>query len=429
MGQTIILLLFLPVYACTIMAALLDIRRSSLTKKKRLQAAGLVTAAVLLSAFVFLRFGRLTYLRFYVLLVQLPIYLLFRLISEYRGIKLLFTMVTTVTLSALPVEFVMFFRILTGGNSLMMLIGFCLSFLLALFLVFRLLRPSFIYMLKYEKGQVFWKFYIIPALYYLYGLFGSGYDFLQNNSLKRFFVLLIPDLIVLISYILLADIFKSTNENQMLVNDKNLVLAQLDASMDQIEQLRESEQQSAIYRHDFRHHLNYISACLLEQKNQEAIDYIAEINEELTRSKIICYTENESINLILSSYLHKAEELGITTSVTVSTSDFEKYQITDLCCLLSNALENALHACEKIHCEKTRTLRFHLYTKNRKLCMDLRNSFDGKPAFSNGLPVSEALSEPGKQHGIGTRSMAHIVEKYHGVYAFSVKNDEFIFLD
>jgi hypothetical protein len=63
-----------------------------------------------------------------------------------------------------------------------------------------------------------------------------------------------------------------------------------------------------------------------------------------------------------------------------------------------------------------------VYTKNNKLCIDLRNTYQSELTFQEGLPVSK---EPG--HGYGTKSMAHIVEKHGGVFQFSVKDGWFIF--
>nr|WP_238457827.1 GHKL domain-containing protein [Desulforamulus ferrireducens] len=63
-----------------------------------------------------------------------------------------------------------------------------------------------------------------------------------------------------------------------------------------------------------------------------------------------------------------------------------------------------------------------MYTKNNKLCLDIRNSYQTEPAFHQGIPVAE---EQG--HGFGIKSMVHIVEKYGGVYQFSVKDGWFIF--
>jgi sensor histidine kinase regulating citrate/malate metabolism len=63
-----------------------------------------------------------------------------------------------------------------------------------------------------------------------------------------------------------------------------------------------------------------------------------------------------------------------------------------------------------------------IYSKNNKLCIDLRNKYKIKPVFERGLPVTKE-----KEHGVGIKSMVRIVEKYNGVYQFIVKEGVFIF--
>ena len=92
---------------------------------------------------------------------------------------------------------------------------------------------------------------------------------------------------------------------------------------------------------------------------------------------------------------------------------------------MSNALENAIKACEAIPDRNNRFVSLRVYSKNTKLCIDIRNSFQEEPVFDHGkqgLPVS---TEQG--HGFGVKSMAHIVEKHGGVFQFSVEDGWFIF--
>jgi len=109
-------------------------------------------------------------------------------------------------------------------------------------------------------------------------------------------------------------------------------------------------------------------------------------------------------------------------TVNVKLPDLLPFSDTELCSLLSNALENAIHACEQIPDSNKRIIRLRMYSKNNKLCIDLHNSYQAEPIFQQGLPVSK---EQG--HGFGTKSIAHIVEKHGGVFQFSVKDGWFIF--
>lgn len=87
--------------------------------------------------------------------------------------------------------------------------------------------------------------------------------------------------------------------------------------------------------------MTFIQNCLINNHTEQALDYINEINTSLDNTRITRYCNNEAINLILSSYISKANKTGITTQISVTASDFSGYKITDLCSLLANAIENA----------------------------------------------------------------------------------------
>ena len=151
MGQSDIFVFFLPLYGITVMAGLLNVRRSDFTKRKTLLLCSFVFLAVAVNIFVYLYLGRQIYSRFYILWIQIPLYVGFRIISRYRGVKLLFALLTTITLASLPVQFVIVFRILTDGNPVLIAIGFVTSYLIMLILVFLFLRPNVIYILEHGE--------------------------------------------------------------------------------------------------------------------------------------------------------------------------------------------------------------------------------------------------------------------------------------
>ena len=90
--------------------------------------------------------------------------------------------------------------------------------------------------------------------------------------------------------------------------------------------------------------------------------------------------------------------------------------------MLSNALENAIHACTQITYPEGRYINLKLYEKNEQLCINLANSYEEEPAFENDIPVSHKVG-----HGFGVQSMISVVNKYSGIYGFFAKNGEFRF--
>ena len=169
-------------------------------------------------------------------------------------------------------------------------------------------------------------------------------------------------------------------------------------------------------------HFAFLQGLASKGNIAEIIEYLRGVQSDIDAITPIRFCENETVNLILSSFSAKAEKAKIQLITEVKLTGSLPFTDTELCSLLSNALENAMQASEKISNSSERIIRVRLYTKNNKLCMDTRNSYRVEPEFLEGLPVSK---EPG--HGFGTKSMAHIIEKHGGVYQFTVKDGWFIF--
>ncbi|MBO5292513.1 MAG: GHKL domain-containing protein [Lachnospiraceae bacterium] len=405
-------------YACTVMYLLLDVQWTKLSQKRKLWGTLFFTVFIILNTSAQLVLDYQIYEKFYLLLTQLPVFVLFLIISDYRGIKLFFVLLTTVFFSS-PV---MILLSVLRHFSAAYVWAFFLCNLALVFLIYRFFKKPFNYMLSYGDNKMFLLFSAIPLLYYIYSYACTKYQFVDSVISEQFFIRQIPCLIVLFSYVLLTAIFHVVSEKVELKNAQNLAIAQLNAATTQLEQLRITEQQSAIYRHDLRHHMNYLNICITENKLQEAAAYIQQIYHQLDSMKVERYSENEPINLILSSYAGKAKKKDVAIKIHVTATDFSRFHVTDLCSLLANALENAITAGSQSPNPDLRYINLRMYEKNNKLYLDLRNGYVTEPVFENGIPVSYRAG-----HGIGVKSMIHVVEQYEGIYRFGTEHREFFF--
>ena len=191
--------------------------------------------------------------------------------------------------------------------------------------------------------------------------------------------------------------------------------------------------------------MNFIQSCLNDNNYTQAQEYISEICTNLDNSRITKYCDNEAVNLILSSYIGKANEHNITTHISVTAANLADYKPTDLCSLFANALENAINACRLVQtgskndynsyngmtvnnstdynsANSNRIITVKVFDKNNKLCINITNTYAVEPIFVNNTPVSDKSG-----HGIGVRSIISVIEKYNGVYDFFTKDGVFYF--
>ena len=405
-------------YAFTVMFMLLDVQWKTLSLKVKRLGMAYFTVLMVLNIWLQTVLDHQQYGRYYFLFAQLPLFVLFLIISDYRGIKLFFVLLTTVFFSSPTIILFSVLRsFLISPAGITLLCSFVM-----VFLIYRFLKKPFNYALSHGDNRLFLLFSAIPLLYYIYSYTSTRYQFSNMVADAHFFIRQMTWLIVLFSYILLLKIFQMVSEKAELENAQNLAVIQLNAATKQIEQLRINQQQSAIYHHDLRHHMNYLNACIEENKLQEASAYIRQTFDHIDSIKVERYSENEPLNLILSSYADKAKEKGIDMKITITASDFSRFYVTDLCSLLANALENAITAASRAQSADLRYITLRLYEKNRKLCLDLCNGYSTPPVFENDIPVSRKSG-----HGIGVKSMIHVVEQYKGVYRFRAEDGEFRF--
>ena len=203
---------------------------------------------------------------------------------------------------------------------------------------------------------------------------------------------------------------------------RNNLKLQVGQAVREIEALRTSQQQTRAYRHDLRHHLQYISACIENGRGEQAQEYIQSICTEIEASKVTIYCENETANLIFSSYASRAENCGVPFRVEANIPQLISVAETDLCVLLSNALENALRACRRLKAEdRAAFIEVEAREKNGWIFLQFVNPCPKGVRFEDGLPVNRA-----EGHGVGVRSICAIVEKYKGLSDFSVQEGRFI---
>ena len=272
--------------------------------------------------------------------------------------------------------------------------------------------------LKYESRTILTLFLVLPFAYYVLEYAFTVYtDLLYTGGAVA---LEFMDSFIVIVYIIFSLLTVEILSRKAKAERENVILS-VAASQAQKELTRiyNAEKQTAIYRHDLRHHMNFIRGCIDEERYEDAKEYINKICNQAESYKVVKYCKNEAVNIILSYYVERAKEQNTEIAVNVTAEDFSRFQITDLCSLISNALENAVNACEKI---ENGYINIKIYEKNKRLCINIANSCYENIDFENDIPISKNAG-----HRIGVKSMASVVEKYGGVYGFFADGKEFRF--
>lgn len=181
----------------------------------------------------------------------------------------------------------------------------------------------------------------------------------------------------------------------------------------QIEQARQNS-------HDLRHHLRTLRALAEAHSYDELVAYLDSYEPHLAARTICTFSDNPAADAILCYYAAAAKRQNAAYDVRLALPREISFPDDELCILLGNLLENAVDAVGA-QTEGPRTIYLRGSITGGKLGLAVNNSFNGNLRRHGEV----FLSTKHEGAGIGLRSVQAIVEKYHGLYDFSVIDKTF----
>ena len=284
-----------------------------------------------------------------------------------------------------------------------------LAFLLCIFFVLTAVRWS-LWLLKEYHGEAFWESaWPLPALYAVFLVFcmpGSTAIILMNR------LQIISVLAVVISllgiFLLLCEMYRVAKEyshssqldreNQLLAMESRRYM-ELRAYMDQTRRLR----------HDFRQHLHVIAGLTEAGQLDELKSYLSQYETELSDQRpTLC--ANAALDALAGHYDQEARQQGISVEWKLELPQVLALPEADLCMILGNLLENALHASQKLPPEQRQVTVMARMITPAMLGIMVENRYDGVLKKQGGVLYSTKHDGT----GIGLVSIETAVHKYHG---------------
>lgn len=199
--------------------------------------------------------------------------------------------------------------------------------------------------------------------------------------------------------------------------------AQIERQRGEYEALREKLDLGRRYRHDMRHHLRVLEGLFSEAKSKEGLEYIGALSGQLSELSPEVWCANVTVNALLRSCLGKARAAGCRVEVKADVPQKCPVDELDLCVILANAIENAVHACQKNQDPEDRWIRVRVTThETGVMTLKLENPCEEEIAFGpDGLPQTG----PSEEHGIGLKNVKAVVEQYGGVLSCGQRDGVF----
>lgn len=276
-------------------------------------------------------------------------------------------------------------------------------------------RP--LYRQMVEHWNVF--FYVALAVWATFTYYVVSSDDIVNTLTEQAIPLLLIITITLTAYTSVFRCLQSLRKEYRLKQDKALLELSGEAMKQRLFVMDESVRQMSVVQHDQRH----LNAALLELIQNGETDKAAALIEQQTAAlpqKPARYCDNIAVNAAVGYYAAMAAQRGIRCDLRLDIPEDSPCSELALSMVVSNLLENAIHACEKLDPDRERYLRASaVYTG--QLILEVENPYSGEVLLNkNGSPVAK---EEG--HGRGSESVRTFVEEAGGEIFYAIKNGIF----
>jgi hypothetical protein len=163
--------------------------------------------------------------------------------------------------------------------------------------------------------------------------------------------------------------------------------------------------------HDYHNHINCMQGLLKKQQYREAEAYAEKLADSLPVQMQNVDVNHPILNVVLNQKYRLAKGKDISFSFYANDLSDLWLEEQDVVSLLSNLLDNAIEACEKL--EGGRKIWIKLVREKRQFVVSIRNPVSAPVVIENN--EINTTKEDARKHGIGLKNVQMILEKYHGM--------------
>lgn len=236
---------------------------------------------------------------------------------------------------------------------------------------------------------------------------------IRNNIINFSGVLIVPIFMVLIIYLLFNCISKQYFENISLLMEK-----QVEQQVEHYKKINKLTDDLREFRHDYKNHMICLQSLLNNKQYDEALSYVKSItNQEILDSNKF-FSGNQIADAILTDKNELAQKNNCKIIFDGSVSD--EISVSNLCTILSNALDNSIEACSKIDSDETQIIDVKCVASELIQIIRISN-----PNLDNNA-VTETSKADRKNHGFGLSNIRRTVERMDGQMIISSQYPTFV---
>lgn len=196
------------------------------------------------------------------------------------------------------------------------------------------------------------------------------------------------------------------------------------------EGFQKTRKETLAFRHDMNNHFGVLRHLCSNADGaggaQEGESYVLdEIRKYIDSmgtgyNRTGCDTDSGNLMMDFAVDMKKnyAQSRGIPMEVELNIPKEMNYNSMDLVIFLSNLLDNAIEACERMENREAARIVLRLQYKMSNLVVFIKNTYDGhldgrSSGEQEAVPIGTSKADK-TAHGIGMKNVMDIVNKYHG---------------
>lgn len=194
---------------------------------------------------------------------------------------------------------------------------------------------------------------------------------------------------------------------------------QLEMELKHYEEMTQKNREIRSFRHDYQNNLSSLRVMVAEDRREDALNYIDNLNIPLKKTQNKYATGNYLADAILSGKSAQAENQG---AIICFKGNVPQHGISnnDLCTILANGLDNAIRGCNDcIPC----TVSVEAKQQANWFTVVIKNPVKDKVQIKNNtVKTSKADKE---NHGFGLENIKRVAKKYNGRVELACDENEF----